>query len=273
MTKKYCLVGYPIEKSPSPSMHNAGFMHHSVDATYILRPTQPQYISTLLDEIKKGIWNGLNITIPLKTSLLTHFKHDSKTALAGAANTLFQNESQWTLTNTDIDGILNPIKNRCSDLDHCLIIGSGGAARAAVVASLQLGAKVHVLCRNTREGAALVGIAPSHQQGSVLCFEDASSLQKIFPSLNCIIQATPIGKNDEKHTLPWEHTTPHTLAFDLVYKASHTPFLDDAQNHGADTIEGWEMLLEQGLKSFELWTGLPAPKHAMQQALLAHLHA
>jgi shikimate dehydrogenase len=269
--QQYALIGFPIDQSPSPHMHNAAFQHLGLNACYHLRPTHPTDIPTVLQEIAQEKWQGLNITIPLKTLFYPCFTADEKALRTGAANTLYKENNQWRVTNTDITGVLKPLQTYCTTLEHCLVLGSGGAARAASYACSLIKGTVHIACRNIEEGTKILHTLPLKNQGSVFSLYDQNTLQKIFPTLNTVVQSTPIGKKGESHILPWDFLQKGCVAFDLVYTPEFTPFLTAAKNHGAHAIEGWNMLLEQGIEAFELWTHAQAPKKIMHQALMEKL--
>lgn len=267
MTQRYCLIGSPIDHSPSPRMHNAGFAACGIDAHYVLRPTLPEELHILLEEIEQGDWQGLNVTIPMKLPVAASIKKDELATRAGAVNTIFITHEQEVIgTNTDIEGVGEPLRLRNYSGGDAIIIGAGGAARAAAVALDQLGATIHVVARETNKASAMLMDVNVRKPGKTLALENEPLLGELFSQAKVIIQATPVGRHQERYSLPWQGVAPDAIAFEMLYNV-HTPFLQEAAAQGCVTIEGWEMLLFQGMRAFEIWTRHPAPRAAMETAL------
>lgn len=293
-TQRYGLVGFPIDKSPSPAMHNAAFAHLGINATYELRPTTPETAAQVLAELQTGVWNGLNVTTPLKTFFAPSVQSNQTAQRAGAVNTLWRDPAGlWHGALTDVEGIRLPIAHRLAmhaatvrtsiqsksrshqSPAHALILGAGGATRAAIIALEQIGVQqIHLAARRPNEAQQVADIISPRHRGRLISLDDRDALRTLFPDLHILVQATPVGRNQDRHVLPWENIGPQLIAFDMLYFPRITPFLDDARQAGAAAcIEGWEMLLEQGAAAFTLWTQCNAPKDVMQTAILAHLNA
>lgn len=267
MPDNYSLVGAPIERSPSPAMQNAAFETLGIDARYALRPAGIDDARAVLAELADGTWQGLNVTTPLKTVIASHVELDPVARRANAVNTLWREAGQLRGTLTDVAGVIEPLRAAGFRGGVGLVIGAGGAARAAMLALEQLGCEIHVAARKLDKAAEALKLLPTGKRTAARALEDSSGLGDLFGALDVIIQATPVGRDGACHALPWERASDRLIAFDMVYLPRRTPFLTQAEARGCTTIEGMEMLLAQGAASFTVWTGKPAPVSAMRDAL------
>ena len=270
MSQRYGLVGHPIEHSISPAMHNAGFKALGIDAHYVLRPTQKQGVPGLLREMQEGVWAGLNVTIPLKTIIAQHIEQDMLAARAGAVNTLVNQHGSWYGTNTDIHGILQPLLNMAFIPKHrnALILGAGGAARAALIAMEHFGLHCYIAARKQEAAQNLISHVKPLYGAHALTLDDARTLTA---PIDIVLQATPVGRAGERHSLAWDKIHSETVAFEMLYKPATTPFLQDARSAGCVLIPGWKMLLNQGMRAFHLWTSREAPEAVMEKAITSQL--
>ena len=266
-TRVYGVAGNPVKHSLSPQMHNPALRAAGLNAVYV-----PIYLSELseLEECWEPLGlDGLSVTIPFKLDALALASEvDGRASQAGAANTLVRvaSESGWALHgyNTDFNGVLDPLERRLgslADLDAA-ILGNGGAARGAVRALLDAGARPTIYYRSKERGGA---VAEELGVSSGLLGELGSG-----NSHRVIINATPLGlKADDPSPVPGEVFDPDTLAFDMVYDPPETRFIQDALSKGAEVIRGDEMLVAQGLVQFELFTGQKASRQAFGSSLQA----
>ncbi len=264
---RYVLAGDPIAHSPSPAMHNAGFAALGLNATYALRPTSADGAAAFLAELQRGALAGANVTTPIKTVVAALVPLVGAAARAQAVNTLYRDGGRLVGELTDVAGVREPLAARGVEGGEALLLGAGGAARAAAVALDELGLVVHVAARRVGEAERLLAVVLPSARGRALGLGDTAALVTLLPQLRVLVQATPVGRQGERLPLPWDAARPGLIAFEMLYRPRQTPFLQDARAASATPIEGWEMLLHQGLRSFELWTGKAAPRPAMQQAL------
>lgn len=274
-TEIYGVIGNPVSHSLSPYLHNAAFKHHKLNAVYI-----PFEVSDLDEFIKRMVredtreidWNlkGFSVTIPHKEAIIKHldFIDDDATKI-GAVNTVKIVGGKLHGYNTDAYGFIETLQNSYSDLKDAKagIIGCGGAARACIYALNQEGTDVTIFARNRKKAQLLADAFDAK-------LKDISALDSGNETLDCLINATPLGTIGEL-----ENQTPigqvqlknlH-LAYDLVYNPIETLFLRNAKEIGVPTIGGLEMLVAQGRKQFEIWTGLAAPENVMNNAALQRL--
>ena len=186
-------------------------------------------------------------------------------ARAGAVNTLWMKGKDLWGALTDVDGIRLPLEAAGYTSGRALILGAGGAARAACIALSIYDVPVDVAARVPERAEPLTKLAGN--RGQTLSIDTFRSLEQY----SLIIQATPVGRDGSHHNLLWASVRPKTIAFEMLYSSRHTPFLDAAKTHGCTLIQGWEMLLAQGARSFEIWTGQKAPVKTMENAILGAL--
>lgn len=272
MTSRFALAGSPIAHSRSPVMHQAAFRALGIDATYELRDTEIEGVPGLLYELQRGVWRGINVTTPLKTEVARHCLCDDAAARAGAVNTAWLAGENLCATLTDVDGVREPLVARKVSfgrmVGEAVILGAGGAARAAALALAGMGARVSVAARDVTKAQAVVDILHAHERG------DAMPLARLaapgaLRDVRVLVQATPLGRAGESLALGWEGAA--LIAFEMLYTPRETPFLASAKAAGCDIVEGWEMLLAQGARAFELWLGVDPPRDVMRDALLATL--
>lgn len=271
--QRFALIGWPIDQSPSPAMHNAGFAALGLDARYELRSTTESELDQVFAELEQGVWQGLNVTTPLKSAVAARVETDELARRAGAVNTVWRDGTRLVGSLTDVLGVQRPLEHAgFSGGGEALLLGAGGAARAAAVALGSMGTRVHVASRRQARASELLRhLSPAHA-GLALPIGELDEERELVRRLDVIIQATPVRRASERHRLPWTSVKLGAFVLDMVYHPKRTAFLDDAQQAGARVLEGWEMLLEQGLAAFECFTGREAPREAMRRALLEKIH-
>jgi shikimate dehydrogenase len=273
-TTLYGVLGHPVSHSLSPVMHNAAFRAVGVDACYLAFDVPPEDLETALDGARALGARGLNLTVPLKERALALVEEaEPVAALTGAANTLVPTARGWRAHNTDVEGFLRAVSE---DLGfrpkgrRCLLLGAGGAARAAAVALLQEGAQEILLVNRNKERAeALVRELAEKIPGAPLVAAELSSAPDRIGRGDLLVSATPLGLQDQG-SWPWELGAFHdgVLAFDMAYRPNaETPLVVTARRAGIRCASGRSMLLYQGARAFALWTGRTAPVDVMAKAL------
>jgi shikimate dehydrogenase len=271
--RHYGLIGAEIARSPSAAMHNAAFSALGLAADYSLRPTPAAALNEVFRELGAGRWAGLNVTSPLKTLVVDHVRADETAARAQAVNTLVNDAGLWRGFLTDIHGVLEPLARQRISAGAGLILGAGGAARAAAIAFERLGLTVHVAARDPRRAQAVFEQVRPRLSGQAFACADREKLAQLFGSLEVVVNATPVGTAGDGWDLPWDKAEKKLVAFDMVYTPRRTLFLQAAQACGLRIVEGWEMLVSQGAQSFSLWTGRRAPLEVMTEAVLQAIRA
>jgi 3-dehydroquinate dehydratase/shikimate dehydrogenase len=267
-TKVYGVAGNPVRSSLSPLMMNTAFRRETVNAVYLALQTAKA--DDLFKLAKEVPLHGLSITMPLKQDVMPLLERtDPLSAKIGAVNTILRTQDgKFYGFNTDVAGIVQPLERRLALKGaKVLVIGAGGAARAAVFGCRDKGAEVFILNRTPETAQKL-----AKQSGAKVIKRDA--LAKT--TFDVIINATSIGMTG--HTGKGVPTSPLEAAeinaryvFDLVYNPIETPLLRLARQKGIAVITGVEMFVQQGARQFEIWTGKPAPEEEMLRVVLHSL--
>jgi 3-dehydroquinate dehydratase/shikimate dehydrogenase len=264
-TKVYGVAGNPVRSSLSPIMMNTAFRRETVNAVYLALQTGK--LSDLLKLVNDIPVQGLSVTMPLKQEIMAHLERtDPLSAKIGACNTVLrvpsgENAGKLFGFNTDVAGIVGPLEKRLALRDaKVLVLGAGGAARAAVFGLRDKGAEVFILNRTPETAQKL-----ARQSGSRTIRKDA--LPKT--SFDVIVNATPVGMAGNKAAPILEAKDLNTrLVFDLVYNPLETPLLRLARQMSIPIITGVEMFVQQGARQFEIWTGKPAPEEEMLRVVI-----
>jgi len=270
-TKIYGVAGNPVKSSLSPLMMNTAFRRETVNAVYLgLQTAKADDLFKLAREVPI---QGMSITMPLKQDVMPLLERtDSLSAKIGAVNTILRaQDGKFYGFNTDVAGIVAPLERRLSLKGaKVLVLGAGGAARAAVFGCCDKGAEVFILNRTPETAQKL-----AKQSGAKAIKRELVAKTQF----DVIINATPVGmagiaKAGAKGVpvSPLEaHEINARYVFDLVYNPIETPLLRLARQKGIAVITGVEMFVQQGARQFEIWTGKPAPEEEMLRVVLHSL--
>jgi len=258
-THIYGVLGSHASLSLSPAMQNAAFRAKHVRAVFL--PCQTEQLADFLAFAREMELQGCAVTMPFKRAILRALDWvDPLAQRIGACNTVAVREGRWLGWNTDAAAVVEVLTKRLRLAgSRILIIGAGGAARAAAYAVRAEGADVLITSR--REAAARTlarGVA-----AQVVPWDRTESLE-----IDAVINATPVGMYPHVESAPIELARLRvSVVFDMVYFPLYTRFLNEARGRGLATIAGLEMLVAQGARQFEIWTGLAAPRALMEQAV------
>ncbi len=268
-TKVYGVAGNPVAHSLSPAMLNAAFRRERVNSVYL--PLQTSGMNDLLTLIREVPIAGLSVTMPFKQEILKYLqKTDPMSERIGACNTIVRSqEGKLYGFNTDVAAVVRPLEKRLALKGaKILVIGAGGAARAAVFGLQEKGAEIHVLNRTVPTGQKLAREAKA---------KSVKREQLAKSSFDVIINATPVGMRGTgkqkagAQTLLEPNEINARLVFDLVYNPIDTPLIKSAREKGIPVITGVEMFVHQGARQFEIWTGKPAPEEEMLRVVIHEL--
>ena len=287
-TKILGVIGHPIAHSLSPAMHNAAISHLGVDFVYLAFPVKPEDLEVALAGFGAIDLRGFSITIPHKQAILPLLSEVSPIARAiGAVNTVYLTDKGWCGTNTDVEGFLAPLQTPVyqagggSDWSQkvAVILGNGGAARAVVAGCAQLGcAEIHVVGRNEQNLAEFrQSWVNSPMPVPNLQVHTWDNLSMLISQADLLVNTTPVGMYPHGEKSPVavgtiDRISAGAIVYDLIYNPSPTQFLKDAQLRGAQTIDGLEMLVQQGAAALKIWLDKESvPVDVMRQALRQHL--
>src|SRR5438445_5207124 len=270
MTKTYAIIGDPIDHSLSPAIHNAAFGFLRMDCAYIAYRIPKGELAQGIEALRKIQIAGFSVTIPHKVDMMKLLDEaDGNCKSIGATNTVVSENGFLKGYNTDMDGFLDPIKKRninCTNSD-VLLVGAGGAARAIVAGFAK--EKVHkiTIANRTKERADEL-IKFANNLGLESDYSDLSNAGNIASKYKFIVNATSMGLKGSASPISTRAITKDSIVYDIVYMPVETELIDQSKKQGATIIYGWEMLLGQAMRSFEIWTKRPAPYEAMKLTLL-----
>jgi shikimate dehydrogenase len=256
--RRFAVVGDPIAHSKSPAMHQAAYRALGLPHVYGAVRVREGELASIVQALRDGTYDGLNVTVPHKAAVLALVDDvESLAREANAANTLVRTaKGEIRAHNTDVPALVAELEalaaGRVLRGERALVLGSGGAARAARKALEQLGAIVALRDRKTGT------LTPSAEEETVT---------------RVVVQATSAGMTgaDPGEALAaavsWNDLPDDAIALDVVYAPAETPFLRAAGARGLRRANGFGMLARQGALAFELWLGVPAPLAAMRAAL------
>jgi shikimate dehydrogenase len=250
-----------VTRSLSPALHNPAFAALGLDAVYV--PLQAEALAPFLDALPAMGLSGFSVTQPYKVDIVprVHTLDDVATA-CGSVNTVGCEKGRLRGSNTDGPGVVGPLRRRTPLAGRrVVIVGAGGAARAAALALCAEGARVTVVGRDPAQAAAVAE--------AVSCAHGALSDLARYP-WDVLVNATPVGGRSQPDAspVPAELHRPGSIVFDMVYDPLETRLLREAQQKGCVIIDGLEMLLAQAALQFEGWTGQAAPVDAMKASAL-----
>ncbi|UHH25841.1 shikimate dehydrogenase [Halobacterium noricense] len=262
------LVGNPVEHSLSPPMHEAAYDELGLDARYVtFEPARKDVEAAIEGADALGV-AGLNVTIPFKQAVLDVVDPDDLAARIGAVNTVDFSGNTVTGHNTDAEGVRRSFAHHDVELDgrDAVVVGAGGAGRAAAFALADAGVTVSIANR-TVETAELL----ADDVGDAVSAHGLDALPELLADADVLVNATSVGMEADESPVPAAALHADLAVLDAVYAPLETRLLRDADAAGATTIDGAWMLLFQGVAAFELWTGRDAPIAAMNDALRAKL--
>jgi 3-dehydroquinate dehydratase/shikimate dehydrogenase len=263
-TRVYGVAGDPVAHSLSPAIMNAAFRRENVNGVYLA--LHAKTLKDLLTCVREIPIHGLSITMPYKEAILPYLDNtDSHTTKIGACNTVVRaQDGKLYGFNTDTSGVVRPLERRLSTLQDAkiLVLGAGGAARAAVFGLKERGAEVFILNRNVAAGQKLARRAHARSV-------KRADLKKY--AFDVIVNATPVGMGNNHETPLQEKEINARYVFDMIYDPGETRLLQLAKQRGAQIIPGIEMFVHQAARQFEIWTGKPAPQDDMLQVVLLAL--
>jgi shikimate dehydrogenase len=259
------LLGHPVSHSLSPTFQNAALRAAGIPLTYEAVDVAPRDLRAMLRDLKDINAAG-NVTIPHKVAV--HASCDEETDIAarvGAVNTFWFESGRLHCDNTDVGGFDSAARALLGGETtgaRVALLGSGGAA-AAVLTAAELWANAHVviIARNAERATKL-----ARRFRDVARVE--KSVDRALADATLVVNATPVGQQDEEVPLNVAMLPKTSAVIDLVYRRGGTPWVKAARKRGNRAADGLTMLLEQGALSFNRWFGVDPDREAMRQSLL-----
>ncbi len=253
-TAVYGIIGNPVMHSKSPALHNRGYRKCGLDAVYVPFPVDD--VALFFELVRMLSIRGFSVTVPHKTEVLQFLDSKDATVIeAGACNTVVVTGNVFKGWNTDLEGFCKPLEKRVSlsEIKKIAVIGAGGAAGAVVKSLKKLNAEIHIFNRTEKNAEILADrFGVSHH-----------SLDRydIIGECDLIVQTTSVGMSPDilRTPLPGYRFSKDQIVYDLIYTPPATSLLKKAKEAGCVTINGQEMLITQGERQFELFTGYCYP--------------
>lgn len=272
MTTRVGLIGWPLTHSISPQMHNAAFNALGLDWQYDLMAIPPDIVRLGLKEPMQHGYVGLNVTIPHKEAVMRYVRPDPLAQAVGAVNTIdFRDNSG---TNTDVAGLIDDLKAHGLDPagKRVIVLGAGGAARAAVYGLGRENAQIMVVNRTLERAHLMLADLMLHNlrmQAEAVTLDEA-----VERGADLIINCTSAGMYPNTADSPWIDGLPYPRGvplYDMVYRPQRTTLMALAEASGGAAVSGLGMLVRQGAAAFALWTGIAPPLEVMFDAARAAL--
>jgi shikimate dehydrogenase len=267
-----CIIGWPVEHSRSPLIHNYWLKRYGVAGEYRREAVPPQQFADFVKSLPARGYVGANVTVPHKEAALALSHPDDRAEKVGAANTLwFGDDGSLRSTNTDVEGFLDNL-DACaprwdSDLRKAVVLGAGGAARAVVYGLVLRGIERIIVVNRTESRAELM----SERFGARVQVAHWDKRDALLADAALVVNATTLGMEHQPTlALDTARLPGHALVADLVYVPLTTPLLAAAKGRGLQAADGLGMLLHQAVRGFALWFG---KKPAVTPELRALLEA
>jgi len=264
------LIGDPVEHSLSPAFQQPAFDALGLNIRFELWHTAREDVPARMDDIRSGRVLGANVTVPHKE--IAHSLMDEVSDVArraGAVNTVVLRDGRLFGDNTDVHGFGVPLHERgfAFGSSAAVILGAGGAARAVAVALLDAGIQRVTIVNRTVSRAEAIAQSLANERITAV---GTDALASAADGAMLLVNATSLGWSGSDSPLSADTFSllgAGAIAYDLTYR--ETPFLQAATAAGVETIDGLPMLVHQGAKAFEIWTGQTAPIDVMWQSALA----
>jgi 3-dehydroquinate dehydratase / shikimate dehydrogenase len=279
-TDVYGIIAGDTSYTASPFLHNAAFKVRKLNSVFV--PLQVADLAGFMRRMVKPRtreidlnFKGFSVTNPHKQSIIEYLDHvDDAAKTIGAVNTVKFEGGKLSGFNTDAPGFITPLRARFGDLAgaRVAIAGAGGAARACVYALKQERADVEILARDGAKAEALAAEFGTRSNDLATNNERSNT---DFSNFDIIVNATPLGTKGSRQNetiATADKLKDVKLVYDLIYNPAETRLMHEARSAGVDTLGGLEMMISQGTKQFEIWTGLDAPVEEMTAAVKKRLN-
>ena len=276
-TRLLAVIGAPIGHSLSPIIQNAALHAAGLDYVYTALPVRADALASAVRGLRDAGIAGFNVTIPFKTEIIPLLDALSEDARRiQAVNTVVIEDGRLVGHNTDVMGFLAGFAERGIALTgkNAVLIGAGGAARAALWGLLRSGVRSVVIgVRNASKGAALAADFAADGDVRAVSFDDTAWIAACSDA-DLVVQTTPLGMTPHTEAMPPVDAAvinPSAVVYDLIYTPAETRFLREARARGCETINGETMLVAQGAEAFHLWAGVRPDMELMKRTLREEL--
>lgn len=258
---KAAVLGSPISHSLSPIIHRAAYFELGLAASYEAIEVGAGELKKFLDSLDNS-WTGFSLTMPLKEEVLKLADFiDPIASKITSANTLFKGGPGWSATSTDITGIKSVIASNCNrEIDSVLVIGAGATARAVVGACDLIAQKITVMSRSPARISQMLPCASRAKLDFISWGQDS-----LIGKVDLVVNTTPKFVADSLASQL--SSKPHGALLEVLYQPWPTALLSRWQSLGADTIDGLELLINQGMDQIEIFTGKTLDRAALSKVM------
>ncbi|MBI4273641.1 MAG: shikimate dehydrogenase [Rhizobiales bacterium] len=251
-----CVIGWPVEHSRSPLIHNYWIKQLGLNAEYRREAVRPEDFAAFVARLAERGYVGANVTIPHKEAALALSKPDARAQAVGAANTLWLDGETLRSTNTDVEGFLAnldvSVPGWDRGLSNAVVLGAGGAARAIVYGLIDRGIGTIRVANRTFERAEEL----RKMFGAPVKSAHWDEIAGLLAGTDLFVNATSLGMAGHPPLdIRMEDLPPSAVVADIVYVPLTTPLLAEAKERGLRTADGLGMLLHQAVRGFSLWFG------------------
>ena len=251
------VIGCPVSHSKSPQMHNQWLEKQAIDALYMPLTISKDDVIEQIKAMRRFGFHGWNVTIPHKEVMLDVADEiTDEVKMIGAANTMILRDGTLEAHNTDAFGFIRAL-DECypewnDEAENVLVLGAGGASRAALYALRQRGLTIYVSNRTEEKAQRL-----ADEFGDLVQRVPWEEKQNILADMDLLVNTTSLGmKGAEPIDMDFNVCKPNAVVYDIIYAPAETSWLKKAREHGLKTLNGAAMLAWQGAKAFELWFGV-----------------
>jgi shikimate dehydrogenase len=262
----------PAAENPTVAMVEAAYRHHGLHFRYINCEVQPESLADAVKGAKAMGWTGFNCSIPHKVNIIQYLDQLGNSAkVIGAVNTIWRKGNEWIGENTDGRGFVQAMKVVTStEGKKILIFGAGGAARAVAVEMALAGVSfITIVNRDEERGESLVNLLNTHTS-SIANYLLWNTAQEIPADTDIVINATSIGlfpNIDEQLNINFDSIKSNMIVADGIHNPPATHFLKEAKSRGCVTVDGLQMLVNQGVIGIKYWTGTDVNPEVMRNEL------
>ena len=254
--KRACVIGWPIEHSRSPLIHNYWIKQYKLDAEYGREAVKPEELAGFVRSLRQRGYLGCNVTLPHKEAVFALTEPDDRAEAVGAANTLFYDGEVLRSTNTDVEGFLGNLDQATPawdrGLETAVVLGAGGGAKAVVFALLTREVRRIYLVNRTPARAEVL----RKKFGSAVRLANWDELTGLLGGAGLLVNTTSLGMAGQPPLEINPRGPPSLVVSDIVYTPLETKLLKVARDRGLRTADGLGMLLHQAVRGFQLWFGV-----------------
>lgn len=272
---KACVIGHPIAHSRSPMLHNYWLKQMGIAGHYEKLDVPPEMVGSFFSDFIANGFIGANVTVPHKQEAAKYVTRlDDAAKIIGAINTVWLENGNLVGGNTDSYGFIANLDDRAPGWDvpggHAVLLGAGGAARAAIHGLRERGQAVHLFNR-TREHADSL----ARYFGDGVSAHDMDELEPFLDKADVLVNVTSLGMvGKPANTLSLKRLKEDAVVYDVVYVPLETQLLREAALRGHRTVDGLGMLLHQGVMGFSKWFGKkPVITPALREMIAADIRA